>query len=515
MNRPGILLPIAAAFALSALACGSDDGPEPEPDCAVEECFCASEADCPEGWACEGIICVLGGDTGADAPDTNADAEPDVAFDIIGDGLDDSFILPGACTGDSDFEVLTSDPEASDECLISCASADDPFACSRSCLVGLGLSEECAECRVEFVTCLVDECPSCLGTPDEECWECGAAAEVCHSAYTDCAGDRPIIDPPDPPLEPGCTDDDRAALDDADWFARGVGCEEACIESDSSICVRECLAGDLGTSQECALCFAGQLSCASVQCEAECEDPEAEDCNVCRAGACIEGLEECAEMDLLEEPEQPFSRLRLLHLVPGLVSLSGYMTESETQFATNIAFGTASDVTDPIAVFGNQLDVRRASDGPDGEVLFSATSEESFTIDEVTTMVVYGAGEDGDSWLVTRPVTASGTGARWQVFNAALNVGEVDVYQTRGGTRQDLALDLGFGESSAIDEVTPAPYFIQFDADGDEEIDYEFGIGPLEAGSDVALFLFDDGGSAVYLMAVFADGQTIRYNPRT
>jgi hypothetical protein len=83
------------------------------------------------------------------------------------------------------------------------------------------------------------------------------------------------------------------------------------------------------------------------------------------------------------------------------------------------------------------------------------------------------------------------------------------------GVRSDIAIDFGYGTSTEPLDLEATSYLIQLDVDDDDESDYEFSIGRLLPGADVLLLLFDDTGTEVYLMAAFADGQTIRFNPRT
>lgn len=519
------LLALVATFSFTLFACGDggNGGDSPETDCAVEDCLCVSPDDCPDGWGCENFLCVppaddAGIDVGADAAEeTGSDASGDVADDAGDTGV----IVPGACTGDADFAVLQEGPSPVERCGPMCVESletlEDLEACVSGCLQETGLTADCVACHLSNTFCITETCPMCLEAPSSlECQECATGATHCADELAECSGIRVI---PEPPVEPGCETADRSTLEDVDWYAEGLACEEDCEGSEDNLCLRDCLGESLGVSAGCAMCFDDQFGCSAVLCEETCADPDSEECVACRTFECTDDLEECAQMELggdpPVDPEQPTSYMRLVHLSPGLVALNGYMRESETRFAPSVGFGSSSDASEPMAIFGSDFDVRRASDGLEGDVLFTASTDAEFTEDDIWTMVVYGRPEDGASWLFSRSRIASSSDVTWQVFNAAVNVGEVDVFSTRGGVREELVMDLGFGTSSEAATVDPSPYFLLFDADNDGEVDYEFSVGSLEAGTDVALFFYDDDGSGVFLMAVFADGQTIRFNPRT
>ena len=514
LSRLASILPLCAGLAMAA--CGADDTtPEPE-ICEGDTCLCSSDEDCPEGQQCVSLTCQLAADAAADTgPDATPDATPDVPTDIQGDGVTDTQIIPGACTNDRDNEIIVEDNEAFDSCSQECAAASEVDTCTIACLEGLGLSEECAACGGEWMLCIEVACPMCAELIDEACTECVNGATECEAQYIGCAGDRPIVDDPVLPLEPGCNEEDQAAIaPPKDWFQAGVDCAIEC-DGQEPPCLRDCISTALSTSLECGLCFVEQRTCAEVVCEELCVDPESLECTDCRNGACVESLEECVGIDLYEEPDQVFSRLRLVHLSPGLGGINGYMTEADADFALNIQFGNASDSTERIPVFGTALDVRASSEGLAGDVLFAVESENPLAPNQVYSMVVYGPAEDGAAWLVSQNLGERPSGSAVQFYNASVSLGQVDVYYTRGGERQDLESNINYGRSTPQIALEPASYLILVDIDDDGEIDYEFGLGALEIGSEVSLFLFDDGGSEVYLMAAWADGQVIRFNPRT
>jgi hypothetical protein len=504
-------LSFALSFAFGLSACGQDDTPSGPESCASGTCLCVSDEDCTEGEQCVDLECVPASEVGAD---TGVDTGSDTVTDILGDGVDDTGLVPGACTDDRNNEILLERLEEVDECPMGCAAAPQPSVCTESCLTGLGLSEECAACRGVWTVCVVEACPMCLEDFDQACFECfEGALSVCDPGYVACAGDRPNVDPPDAPLVPGCDEDEQASVP-ADWFDGGTVCVEECAGEESP-CIRDCLASAFATSFECALCFTDQIDCADDICVEACAEPDSDECGDCRNGACIVSLEECVGVDLLEEPEQRFSRLRLVHLSPGLAGANGYQRESGTEFASNVPFGNASDSTERVPVFGTGLDVHAATEGISGDVLFAETGEAPFGPNEVSTMVIYGPAEEGASWLVSHDLGERPSGARWRFFNASVSLGAVDIYQTLAGVREDVAMDLSYGSSTAGIEIEPAEYLVGVDIDDDSEPDYEFAIARIEVGQEIALFLFDDGGSEVFLMAVWSDGQTIRFNPRS
>ncbi len=503
-----MVVSLLGALVLTLSACGEEE-PAPEEDCVAGGiCVCETNEDCGEGEICSAFfICESAPDDDDDTGVTDA-GTIDVTEDTGGfDVSEDLGFIPGACSGNRDTDGL-GDEDVWPACALNCLSATEVGECTATCLENSGISSECSACHGDFATCLIGECP-CLfdGEPEGACEECVNTAGQCQADLLACAGNRETTEEP-PALF--CTEAEREVIDVTDAFEVSRDCVESC-DLDDDICVSACIA-TLPVGEPCALCFVEQVGCADATCIVECVE-EGADCDTCRRGACIDILEECTELDLEVEAVDPVSRVRVIHMTPDATSLSGYLQGDDEAFASEIEFGASSDSSSRFAITSDTIEVREASDGASGPVLYDATFPQPPTGSEVWTLATYGSAADTTSWFISHDTMDRPSSARWQFYNGSGLLGEVDIYDIGGSERVTVASDLAYGESTDRATTEVGSYALAFDSDDDGEIDYEFGVGPFEFGSDVMLFLFDDAVATVYLMAVFVDGQTIRYNP--
>ncbi|MFT6396821.1 MAG: hypothetical protein ACJAYU_001564 [Bradymonadia bacterium] len=309
----------------------------------------------------------------------------------------------------------------------------------------------------------------------------------------------------------GCTVPDQEILDPVASFEIARDCNTECGLDDDA-CVRACLEAGLSVTVECGLCFVSQAACADETCIVECIE-EGDECDTCRFGACIVQLEECTQTEVNLIDDDPLSRVRVLHMTPDAANINGYLQGEEFPFATDITFGSASDSSTRFAFTSETIEVREAADGLSGSVLYEATFPQTPGSTEVWTLATYGSVADATSWLLVHDLNDRPGTVRWQFFNAASLLGEVDVYDLGGAEPLELTADLAYGGSTERTTAEAGAHTLGIDTDDDAEIDYRFTVGPFEFGTEVSFFLFDDGASSVFLMAAYVNGQMIRYNP--
>lgn len=510
MYKSKIVVSLFGTFAVGLVACGTDDPPEDEGCQPGEVCLCVTDADCATGQVCsQFLICETAEveDTGdADVAD-DADVGLDVG-DVDGDAADvsDSGIIPGACSNEADDRLLLEDGRP--ECAIACQTAPDFEACVGPCVEGAGLSTECGQCFIDESLCFYETCPSCRDGISEECLACADSEGVaCREELEVCAGYRPPEE--EEPEDAICEEGEAEAVGVDTLLGVAEDCLEQCGDEGDD-CLFPCVGEDV--SVNCGRCFLEHLLCVELECVDACAEGQ-EECDACEeADACANSLAECMQIEVVV-PEEILARVRLLHLSPDLPAVSAYLQGEELPFASTVVFGDASENAERIVISSETIEIREASLGTEGDVLYEETFERTPVPSDVWTLAVYGAAEEGTAWLLSHDREDRPGTVRWQFFNAATLFGAVDIYDLDSEEPTELFGGLDYAASTERAETEVGQARVGIDTDDDGTSDYEFIVGPFEFGTEVSLFLYDDGVEEVFLMGIDVDGRTSRYIP--
>jgi len=96
---------------------------------------------------------------------------------------------PGLCSGEDDSALMQSQPSMNAICGQQCFSAEDQSTCIGDCLFTNGLSEECAYCMGDVITCSMTYClAECMGG-GPECQTC--TNQACAEQTAACYGGQP------------------------------------------------------------------------------------------------------------------------------------------------------------------------------------------------------------------------------------------------------------------------------------------------------------------------------------
>lgn len=198
--------------------------------------------------------------------------------------------IESGCTPEEQEAVFSVNPGS----IVQLCKKDCPpgnVQCVEECFAEkTGVSLECASCFGQTYACILENCDAvCEDVTSAECEQC-AADEGCFEAMSECVGMN--IGPPEG--DGMCQGPDMEAVaqagDALDTFLQA--CNEQC-DFDAA-CMQDCMAAELGVSDDCAQCFGAFMGCAEAMCKAECSDFTSEGCDTClKDSPCKEMLFSC------------------------------------------------------------------------------------------------------------------------------------------------------------------------------------------------------------------------------
>ena len=253
------------------------------------------------------------GDTGVSDADTSVeDTGTDIEDPDIGADTDPEPVLEDQCLNEADMEIVNSGADLSGlakDCGMGCFSADDQRLCTTTCMqegddqgtedpeddiIGVPLTDGCAACYSDAVSCAIDNCAlPCATDPDsEECSTCRTEAG-CDDNFVTCFGEVPPIDQCN-----NLSDHELVQAPEPDISGIAGTCGMSCFSDDDSLeCTNICLAEDetlTDVSEGCRGCYSATVVCTIDNCIPACMDSSSEACVTCQIeSGCIADFVVC------------------------------------------------------------------------------------------------------------------------------------------------------------------------------------------------------------------------------